>query len=137
VRSSNAADPARSTASLPAPTRTRRSRPSFSVPDLAESKAAVCATEECLVVDQLMVAQAHGWQAQDGIAEALDDVLNFIAQYVVLSDAQAVAVCLWIAHTHTFEAAEATPYLAINSAEKASGKTRLLETLELLVAKHG
>jgi hypothetical protein len=43
-----------------------------------------------------------------------------------------VAVVLWIAHTHAVEAAEATPYLAITSPEKQSGKTRLLECLALL-----
>jgi len=40
---------------------------------------------------------------------------------------------LWIAHTHAFAAASATPRLAIQSAEKRSGKTRLLEVLDLLV----
>jgi len=36
-------------------------------------------------------------------------------------------------HTHVFEAFGCTPYLAISSSEKRSGKTRLLEVLELLV----
>ena len=58
----------------------------------------------------------------------------FIRRYVVLSDEQAAAVALWVAHTHAFEAAAATPYLAISSAEMESGKTRLIEALELLVA---
>jgi hypothetical protein len=35
-------------------------------------------------------------------------------------------------HSHAFEAAEATPRLSIQSAEKQSGKTRLLELLDLL-----
>jgi hypothetical protein len=52
-----------------------------------------------------------------------------------MSDAQADAAALWIVHTHCFDAAEQTPYLAISSAEKRSGKTRLLEVLELLVAR--
>jgi hypothetical protein len=51
-----------------------------------------------------------------------------------LSLSQARVVVLWIAHTHTIDAADATPYLAITSAEKQSGKTRLLEVGELLVA---
>ncbi len=41
-------------------------------------------------------------------------------------------VVLWIAHTHALESADATPYLAISSPEKQSGKTRLLECLALL-----
>ena len=40
---------------------------------------------------------------------------------------------LWAAHTHAFDAFNCTPYLAISSPEKRSGKTRLLEVLELLV----
>jgi hypothetical protein len=38
-------------------------------------------------------------------------------------------------HTHAIDAADATPYQQINSAEKESGKTQLLETLELVVAR--
>ena len=63
----------------------------------------------------------------------LDDVARFVRRFVVLTEAQADTLALWVAHTHAFEAAETTPYLAITSAEKRSGKTRLLEVLELLV----
>jgi Protein of unknown function (DUF3631) len=63
----------------------------------------------------------------------LDDVRGFIRRFVVLDDAQADAVTLWAAHTHVFDAFGCTPYLAITSPEKRSGKTRLLEVLELLV----
>jgi hypothetical protein len=41
---------------------------------------------------------------------------------------------LWTAHTHAIDAADCTPYLNPNSAEKRSGKTRLLEVLEKIVA---
>jgi hypothetical protein len=50
-----------------------------------------------------------------------------------MQEVQADAVALWIAHTHAIEAAETTPYLAVTSALKRSGKTRLREVLELLV----
>jgi hypothetical protein len=63
----------------------------------------------------------------------LEDVRTFIRRFVVLDDHQADAVTLWIAHTFVFFAFGCTPYLAITSAEKRSGKTRLLEVLELLV----
>jgi len=43
-------------------------------------------------------------------------------------------VALWIVHTHVFAAADCTPYIAVTSAEKQSGKTLLLEVSELLVA---
>jgi len=63
----------------------------------------------------------------------LDDVRSFVRRFVVLDDAQADTVALWIAHPHVFDAFGVTPYLAITSAEKRSGKTRLLEVLELVV----
>ena len=65
--------------------------------------------------------------------ELLEDIQAFIRRYVVLTDAQAVAVALWVAHTHTLDAADCTPYLDISSATKQCGKTRLLEVLDLLV----
>ena len=70
------------------------------------------------------------------LAEALRRVEQFLRRYVVFARPEAlVAVVLWIAHTHAIELADATPYLAISSPEKQSGKTRLLECLQLLA--HG
>jgi hypothetical protein len=63
----------------------------------------------------------------------LRDARQFIRQFVALEDLQADAVTLWAAHTHVVAAFSCTPYLAVTSAEKRSGKTRLLEVLELLV----
>jgi hypothetical protein len=74
------------------------------------------------------------WKPETG-AEILDAVVRFVRRFVSLSEAQARAVALWVAHTHAFETADCTPYLAINSAEKQSGKTRLLEVLRLLVSR--
>lgn len=68
-------------------------------------------------------------------ADLLDSVATFIRQFVALSESQAVAVTLWVIHTYCLDAADATPYLAITSAEKQSGKTRLLEVIETLVEK--
>lgn len=50
-----------------------------------------------------------------------------------LTDAHFCVLALWIAHTHVIDAAETTPYLHVTSAEVESGKTRLLEVIELLV----
>jgi hypothetical protein len=63
----------------------------------------------------------------------LEDAVRFLRRFVVLSAAQVDAVALWIAHAHAVEAFDTTPYLALTSAEKRSGKSRLLEVLELLV----
>jgi hypothetical protein len=67
------------------------------------------------------------------LAVTLDAVVAFVRRFVVLTEAQLVAIALWVFHTHAFEAAETTPYISATSAEKRSGKTRLLEVLELLV----
>jgi hypothetical protein len=63
----------------------------------------------------------------------LRDVRQFIRRFVALDDLQANTVALWAAHTHVANAFSCTPYLSVTSAEKRSGKTRLLEVLELLV----
>jgi hypothetical protein len=68
-----------------------------------------------------------------GGSRILEDVRTFIRRFVVLNDVQADAATLWAAHTHVIEAFICTPYLAITSGEKRSGKTLLLEVLELLV----
>ena len=67
-------------------------------------------------------------------AAMLRSVVAFIRRFVSLSYSQAVVLALWIIHTHAFSAAGATPYMAISSPEKQSGKTRLLEVLNILVA---
>jgi len=84
-----------------------------------------------------LVEAAPTWETPPvaNLASLLDDVKAIIRRYVIVDDAQADALALWAAHTHALEAAEATPYLAVNSAEKRSGKTRLLETLSLVVAR--
>jgi hypothetical protein len=67
-------------------------------------------------------------------AELLEDIIDFIRKYVLLSQAQAIVLALWTLHTHCMVAADTTPYINVNSAEKESGKTRTLEVEELLVA---
>jgi hypothetical protein len=66
-------------------------------------------------------------------ADVLEEIRAFVRRYVVLSDAGAVAVALWVVHTWAIEAFETTPRLAVTSAERRSGKSRLLEVLERLV----
>jgi hypothetical protein len=50
-----------------------------------------------------------------------------------MDDAQAIAMSLWVFHTHVIDAADYTPYIYVTSAEKESGKSRLKEAVELLV----
>ena len=58
--------------------------------------------------------------------DLLSAITAFIKQFVSVSEDQAVAIALWVVHTHCFGAAVTTPYLNIGSAEKQCGKTRLL-----------
>jgi Protein of unknown function (DUF3631) len=67
------------------------------------------------------------------LAELLDRSEFFIRRFVVLDEAQATAVALWVTHTWVIEAAHATPYLFVTSAEAECGKTRLLEVTHELV----
>jgi Protein of unknown function (DUF3631) len=58
---------------------------------------------------------------------------RFISRFVVFADEhQATAVVLWVLHAWAFGAWAVTPRLAIGSAEKGSGKTRLFEVLEMV-----
>lgn len=68
----------------------------------------------------------------ESVLTALDVTEAFIRRYVSLGEHEAAACTLWAAHTHCFEAAESTPYLWISSTGPGSGKTRLLEVLELV-----
>jgi hypothetical protein len=67
------------------------------------------------------------------LADALDSVQGFIRRFIVMNDAQAIAVALWVFHTHVLDAADYTPYIYVTSAERESGKSRLKEAVELLV----
>lgn len=82
---------------------------------------------------QTLVRNDEEFERVDG-ADLLDALSCFIRRFVWLTDAQATVLALWVIHTHALAAADLTPYLSIASAEKQSGKTRLLEVLKLFVA---
>jgi 5S rRNA maturation endonuclease (ribonuclease M5) len=69
------------------------------------------------------------------LSEILADVEEFVRRFVVLSDSQAAAVTLWVAHCFAFDAASTTLYLIITSATMRCGKSRLLEVLEALLGE--
>jgi len=59
---------------------------------------------------------------------------SFIKRFCAFPDEHAlVAVTLWAAHAHMVEYFHTTPRLALLSPEAGSGKTRVLEVLDLLV----
>jgi Protein of unknown function (DUF3631) len=70
----------------------------------------------------------------DTLNRYLTAVRVFTTRYVVFpSEHEPVAVALWVAHAHLVEHFETSPILAVTSAEMRSGKTRVLDVLELLV----
>ncbi len=73
--------------------------------------------------------------APESIAAMLDWVVGFLRRFVSLTEAQVVAVALWVVLTYSTEAFEVVPYLNIHSALKRSGKTLLLEILAVLVRR--
>lgn len=71
----------------------------------------------------------HGGTATG--AAVLDDLLDLICRYCVLPSAHhAVAVTLWVATTHCIAAFDYATRLVIRSAEKRSGKSRLVEIID-------
>ena len=72
---------------------------------------------------------------QAKLSRLLDRTEEFIQKYVAFGHHESKALTGWTAHTWTFSAAYVTPYIFVTSATPASGKTRLLEYLSLIVAK--
>jgi hypothetical protein len=69
-------------------------------------------------------------------AQLLDDVHNFIGRFCAFPSGHAqIAVTLWAAHTHAIGHFYTTPRLILSSPEAGSGKTRVLEVLDLLVSE--
>jgi hypothetical protein len=69
-----------------------------------------------------------------GLADYLSAVESFLTKYVAFpSDHEPVAVALWVAQAHLVESFDVSPILAITSAEMRSGKSLVLDCLELLV----
>lgn len=70
---------------------------------------------------------------QDSTTTLMDDVITFVKRFVIFQDeAHYNVLALWLLHTYTFDAAYATPYIYVKSAEKQSGKTRVIEVANML-----
>lgn len=68
-------------------------------------------------------------------AEVLDQVAGFIGPYLSFPSEHCLpAVALWAAHTHAVQSFYVTPRLVLDSPEPGSGKTRVLELLNLVCA---
>ena len=68
-------------------------------------------------------------------AHLLQQIIQFIGRYLHCSEHQRTVLALWVFHTHCFPVAQVTPYLAIRSNHKQSGKTLCLQLLSRLCAE--
>jgi len=81
-----------------------------------------------------MIADRGGAAAVAAAEHPLDDVEAYVGRFCVFRDVHAlVAVTLWAAHAHMVEKFHTSPRLLLSSPEAGSGKTRVLEVLDLLV----
>jgi len=100
------------------------------VTDVQGIEGGLAETREQLVnvVDQFPPARASE------LAATLDALLAHLRRFVWFAKPeQAIAVALWIAHTHVVDRVEQSPILAISSPVKQSGKSRLLDVIETVV----
>ena len=80
------------------------------------------------------------WAERKKLRADLNDYLiaveGFLTRYVAFpSEHEQVVIALWVAHAHLVDEFETSQILAITSAEMRSGKTRVLDCLELLVPR--
>jgi putative DNA primase/helicase len=82
---------------------------------------------------------AHWYvEAHAGVVDGaalLNDIAATFSTYVVLPQCGADALALWVLHTWTLAAADASPILAVTSPEKRCGKTTVLIILQYLTKR--
>lgn len=77
---------------------------------------------------------SSGLRELSPVEGVLDDLDGLLSRFVAFPSIEARhAVVCWVVHCHAIEAFDSTPRLAAISPEKGSGKTRLLEVLNLVV----
>lgn len=68
-------------------------------------------------------------------SDLLKEIEQYIRRYVILPQVAYLPVALWAAATHAVQQFDCFPYIAVVSAVKRSGKTRLAEVLETVVRR--
>lgn len=82
-----------------------------------------------------LFAELEPWPSPVDGAALLDALAASASRYLALPDYADAVLALWVVFTHTIEAAEASPILAVTAPEKRCGKTTLLDWLSRLVAR--
>lgn len=72
------------------------------------------------------------WVSTVDGAQLLDELVTFLARYLVLPSHGGIAVALWIVHTYLADITDYTPYILITSPVRECGKTTALELLHHL-----
>jgi putative DNA primase/helicase len=83
----------------------------------------------------LELPEPEPWPEPVSGAALLDDLASIVRQFVVMPLEAGRAIALWTVFTHAFAAAVFAPKLLVKSAQKRSGKTRLLEVLAYLTPR--
>jgi hypothetical protein len=98
-------------------------------PDAAKRKAEMEAMFE--------EVKAYGVEPEGEIdgADLADQLVEFYRRFVNMTEHQAHVLALWTLHTHAIDAAQFTPYIAVEAPTMRSGKTRTMEVAELVVHK--
>ena len=68
-------------------------------------------------------------------AEILEDIIEFIHRYMLVTVNQAIVLAVWILHCFVFYLFDFKPFLIVTSPEKRCGKSRCLDILEILVPR--
>ena len=63
-------------------------------------------------------------------AQILETLMQYLSRFLILSEEQLIAISLWISLTYVYEVGDTVPYLIVTSAEKRSGKTRVIECIQ-------
>jgi hypothetical protein len=86
------------------------------------------------ILEQARAEVAQDEKLHEATGELVDGIREMVRRYVAMpGEHELLAAALFVLHTWTLPAADATPYLVVVSETPRCGKTRLLEVLRLLV----
>jgi putative DNA primase/helicase len=81
-------------------------------------------------------AELEPWDNDVDTGELLDGLVALVKRHILLTDHEAVAWALWVAHSYVYEKAQClTPILNITSATKRCGKSQLLTLTARVVSR--
>jgi hypothetical protein len=83
----------------------------------------------------LLLTDPEPWAESVDGAQLLNDILDVLGRYLMLPQGGAVAIALWILHSHTFDASSTSPFMVLKSPTKRAGKTRGMTILAGLVPR--